>query len=110
MRPGLPAQRVGRGVSGRILARPQGRFLNQSEITEMINALKKYGQRAALVLPAAVAAGAAHAELPTEVTAAFTTMNSNVSDLSTPAWALLVTVTGGFVLMKLFKKFVNRAS
>lgn len=32
MRPGLPAQRVGRGVSGRILARPQGRFLNQSEI------------------------------------------------------------------------------
>lgn len=76
----------------------------------MINALKKYGQRAALVLPAAVAAGAAHAELPTEVTAAFTTMNSHVSDLSTPAWALLVAVTGGFVLMKLFKKFVNRAS
>lgn len=80
----------------------------------MSNALKKYGQRAALVLPAAVAAAlaaaSAHAELPAEATAAFAAMNTNVSDLSGPAWVLLTAVTGGFILMKLFKKFVNRAS
>lgn len=51
-----------------------------------------------------IAAGAASAALPTEATAAFTTVAGNVTDIFAAIWPIIATVTGGFVLIKLFKK------
>lgn len=51
-----------------------------------------------------VAAGLASAALPTEATAAFTTVSGNVTDIFAAIWPIIATVTGGFVLIKLFKK------
>lgn len=59
-----------------------------------------------LVLASAlmIAAGAASAALPTEATAAFTAVSGNVTDIFAAIWPIIATVTGGFVLIKLFKK------
>lgn len=57
----------------------------------------------------ALAFGVAHAALPTEATAAFTTLGGNVTDIMTAVWPILAAVVGGFALMKLFKKGANRA-
>lgn len=46
----------------------------------------------------------AMAALPTEATAAFTTVSGNVTDIFAAIWPIIATVTGGFVLIKLFKK------
>lgn len=51
-----------------------------------------------------VAAGVASAALPTEATAAFTSVSGNVTDIFAAIWPIIATVTGGFVLIKLFKK------
>ncbi len=48
--------------------------------------------------------------LPTYVTEAFTTMTSQAEALMGQAWPVLVLVFGGAVLMKLFKKFGNKAT
>ena len=58
----------------------------------------------------ALAFGVAHAALPTEATAAFTGLSTNVTDIFTAIWPILATVTGGFVLIKLFKKGANKAA
>ncbi len=50
------------------------------------------------------AAGVANAALPTEATAAFTAVSGNVTDIFAAIWPIIATVTGGFVLIKLFKK------
>lgn len=47
---------------------------------------------------------AAHAALPTEATAAFTTVSGNVTDIFAAIWPIVAVVTGGFVLIRLFKK------
>lgn len=47
---------------------------------------------------------AAHAALPTEAAAAFTTVTGNVTDIFAAVWPIVATVVGGFVLIKLFKK------
>jgi hypothetical protein len=44
------------------------------------------------------------AALPTEATAAFTSLSSNVTDILAAVWPIIAAVTGGFVLIKLFKK------
>lgn len=46
----------------------------------------------------------AMAALPTEATAAFTAVSGNVTDIFAAIWPIIATVTGGFVLIKLFKK------
>lgn len=46
----------------------------------------------------------AHAALPTEATAAFSTVSGNVNDIFTAVWPIVGTVVGGFVLIRLFKK------
>lgn len=53
--------------------------------------------------------GSAHAALPTEATAAFTQLSTNVTDISTAVWPVLAAVTGAFALMKLFKRGASRA-
>lgn len=54
-------------------------------------------------------AGMAHAALPTEATAAFTGLSTNVTDIFTAIWPIVAAVVGGFALIKLFKKGANRA-
>ncbi len=62
--------------------------------------LKKVVVASALV----AAAGVANAALPTEATAAFTAVSGNVTDIFAAIWPIIAAVTGGFVLIKLFKK------
>lgn len=51
----------------------------------------------------------AHAALPPEAAAAFTSLSGNVTDINSAVWPILATVTGAFALMKLFKRGTNRA-
>jgi len=51
----------------------------------------------------------AHAALPTEATAAFSTINGNVTDVLAAMWPIVALATGGFILVKLFKKGANKA-
>jgi len=61
-------------------------------------------QNAVVVLALMLAAGVAQAALPTEATAAFTTVSGNVTDIFAAIWPIVAVVTGGFVLIRLFKK------
>lgn len=54
--------------------------------------------------------GSAHAALPTEATAAFTALNTNATDILAAVWPIVAVVTGGFALIKLFKKGASKAS
>lgn len=51
----------------------------------------------------------AMAALPTEAAAAFATITTNVTDVLAVVWPIVATLTGGFVLIKLFKKGANKA-
>ena len=55
-----------------------------------------------------VAAGA-QAALPTEAAAAFSTISGNVTDILGVVWPIVITMTSGFILIKLFKKGANKA-
>jgi hypothetical protein len=67
----------------------------------------KISQLVALGL--AVVAGAANAALPTDATAAFTAMSGNVTDIMAAVWPISIALTGGYFLLKHFKKGANRA-
>lgn len=70
----------------------------------------KLSQKIGVVVAALVGAVAnAHAALPTEATAAFTALSSNVTDTIAAVWPVLVLSVGGFAVMKLFKKGANKA-
>jgi len=56
-----------------------------------------------------VVSGLASAALPTEATAAFTTLSGNLTDILAAIWPIAAAAVGGFVLLKLFKKGANRA-
>jgi len=56
-----------------------------------------------------VAASVAHAALPTEATAAFTSLNGYVTDIFAAIWPIIGLTVGGFALIKLFKKGANKA-
>lgn len=63
------------------------------------------------MVPALLAmSSASHAALPVYITDAFTQMQTNASDLAAQAWPVLIFVFGGFILMKMFKKFISRAT
>lgn len=51
----------------------------------------------------------AHAALPAEATAAFTALSGNVTDVLAAVWPIVTLATGGFILVKLFKKGANKA-
>lgn len=55
------------------------------------------------------AIASAHAALPSEATAAFSTISGNVTDVLAAMWPIIALATGGFVLVKLFKKGANKA-
>ena len=64
-----------------------------------------------LVIASVLAIGAvsAHAALPSEATAAFTTLTGNVTDIFTAVWPIVAVATGGWALIKLFKKGASKA-
>lgn len=63
------------------------------------------------MVPALLAmSSASHAALPVYITNAFTEMQTNATDLAAQAWPVLIFVFGGFILMKMFKKFISRAT
>ncbi|WP_153132872.1 major coat protein [Dechloromonas hortensis] len=64
---------------------------------------------AAAAALAVAAVSSAHAALPTEATAAFATISGNVTDVLAAMWPIVALATGGFVLVKLFKKGANKA-
>lgn len=51
----------------------------------------------------------AMAALPTEATNAFTAISGNVTDVLAAVWPIVALATGGFILIKLFKKGANKA-
>lgn len=65
---------------------------------------------------AAIAAGTmvfvanAQAALPTEATAAFTEVLSDGKEMVGLAWPVAVAITGGFILIKIFKKGISKAT
>ena len=54
-------------------------------------------------------AESAYAALPAEATAAFANISSGVTDVLAAIWPIAALATGGFVLLKLFRKGANRA-
>lgn len=76
----------------------------------MYENIKKGAQRGVVGLGLGLSAVASHAALPTEVTAAFTTVSEDAGSMISAGWPVLVGITVGFVLMKLFKKVVSKAS
>lgn len=66
--------------------------------------LKKIG---AVVV--AVAPLSAFAALPTEASNAFGTITDNVTDVLAAMWPIVALATGGFILIKLFKKGANKS-
>jgi hypothetical protein len=68
-------------------------------------------RNAVLLLALMIAAGVAHADatLPPEVTAAMGEIKGNWDLLKPLIWTTLASVTGGFILMKLFKKGANKS-
>jgi len=75
-----------------------------------LNIKPRFGRKASLALVLAVSAAAAQAALPTEAAAAFTGISDNVTDILAVVWPIVATMTGGFVLIKLFKKGANKAT
>ncbi len=64
------------------------------------------------VVGAALLAGAtsAHAVLPADAQGAVDSVTAFATDILSAAWAIVATITVGFVGMKLFKKGVNKAT
>lgn len=72
--------------------------------------LEKQAAKLGLVGAAAVAyVENALAALPTEATNAFSTISGNVTDILAAVWPIVALATGGFILIKLFKKGANKA-
>jgi len=66
--------------------------------------------RVALINAAFIGAvSSAHAALPAEATAAFTAVSDNATSVLAAVWPIVGLVTGGFILIRLFKKGANKA-
>lgn len=46
----------------------------------------------------------------TQAQAAFSALSSQANSYASYAWPVVITITGALIAIKLFKKFVNRAS
>lgn len=55
-----------------------------------------------------IASAGAHAALPTEAAAAFTAAQTNVTDILAVLWPIVASLTGGFLLIKLFKRGTSK--
>jgi len=114
----LPAVRVSGGLGGgfplrAILAHfhlfnPLEKIMNK--LRSIRRAAERHAAKLGLVGAAALAfVENAQAALPAEATAAFTTINGNLTDIFAAVWGIAAIATGGWVLLKLFKKGANKA-
>lgn len=71
-----------------------------------MNRLQKFGAFVAISLTA----GTASAELPSEATAAITAVQTDGLAMIAAGWPVLAALTGGFIVMKLFKRVANKAT
>lgn len=65
---------------------------------------------AAVVGLFASAVASVHAALPAAAETAFETIETNVTDILAVIWPIVAMATGGFVLIKLFKKGASKAT
>lgn len=72
--------------------------------------MQNQSRNAVAVLALLLINAAAHAALPTEATAAFTTIQGAVADILSAIWPIVAAVTGGFVLISLFKKGASKVA
>lgn len=80
------------------------------QLNNLRRAAEKQAAKLGLVGAAAIAfVENAMAALPTEATTAFSTISGNVTDVLAAMWPIVALATGGFVLIKLFKKGANKA-
>lgn len=70
----------------------------------------KYLKTKLAVAASVMGASVANADLPEGVTGAFTTIQTDGLALIDLAWPVLIAVTGGFIIMGLFKKAAKRAA
>lgn len=82
----------------------------------MLNALKtkvsKTFATCAMVVAVSIggAFGMAHAELPTAAGTAITAVQTDGLALVDLAWPVLAAIVGAGIVMKLFKRFINKAT
>lgn len=74
----------------------------------MFKTLKSKIAAGSAVIVASV--GSAHAEVPTAATDAITAIGADGEAMVNAAWPILATLTGAFIVMKIFKKAANRAA
>lgn len=58
----------------------------------------------------AAASSSVFAAIPAEATAAITAMETDATAMVADGWPILVAVTGGLILMGVFKKVLSRAT
>lgn len=63
-----------------------------------------------LAASAIVATGAANAAVPTEATDAITGIGTDAGTLLTASWPVIIAVTGGFIVVRLVKRFMKASS
>ncbi len=66
-------------------------------------------QQGLMVAAGVLVSTMASAALPTEATAAFTALSTNVTDVLAVIWPIVTLATGGFILIGLFKKGAHKA-
>jgi len=71
---------------------------------------KNTAAKSGLLASLLVVAVAASAAVPAEVTAAFTSISDTATGTLALVWPIAVTLTVGFVGLKLFKKGANKAA
>lgn len=77
----------------------------------MFNSLKKRaGLMLAVVVTAMATAVPAHATLPVEVGAAFTSIGTDVTEAIGYGWVLFLLVTAGLVAFKIVGKVIGRST
>ena len=71
---------------------------------------KAFGKTAALAVAVVASTGSAVAAVPTEASAAITEVGTDGSQIIAEVWPVAVIVIGGGIVLKLFKKFVSKAT
>jgi len=66
--------------------------------------------KASVLLASALGAASAYAALPTEVSEAFTAVQTDAASMGTLAWPIATGITLTIVGIGLFKKFVGKAA
>ncbi|MCL1478316.1 hypothetical protein MIH18_15590 [Marinobacter sp. M3C] len=72
--------------------------------------VKKNGVLVCVVSGLTALSTSAAAELPAAASAAVTEIGTTFTDLETVMWPIISSVVVGFIAVKLFKKFANKAS